>query len=184
MHPIIYDVAVSADGFISGINGDISRFPHHGAVVDDYTARLATYRLAIMGRATYEFGYGFGLVPGANPYPHMRTVVVSATIDLPAEAEVEILRNGTPEALRALQAGSGGPVYLCGGGVFAGWCLEHGLIDRLRLKRAPILLGGGARLFGPVVAPVDLRLERTKPYDNGTLYQEFVPTLAKAPPGG
>ena len=35
MHPIIYDVAVSLDGFIAGVSGDISKFAHEGPVVDD-----------------------------------------------------------------------------------------------------------------------------------------------------
>ena len=51
MQPIIHDVAVSIDGFISGPGGDISRFAQGGPVVEDYSARLATYAVAIMGRA-------------------------------------------------------------------------------------------------------------------------------------
>jgi hypothetical protein len=49
LHPIIYDVAVSVDGFISGESGDISKFAHEGPVVNDYANRLATYKTAIMG---------------------------------------------------------------------------------------------------------------------------------------
>jgi len=182
LHPIIYDVAVSADGFICGAGGDVSRFPHHGDVVADYMDRLAGYRCAIMGRATYEFGYAFGLSPGANPYPHMRTLVMSAGLDLPADAAVTTVRSPDPETLRALKPQVDGPIYLCGGGAFAGWCLRHGLIDRLRLKRAPILLGDGVRLFGGHRAPVDMRLITSKLYDCGVLYQDFDLALAKAPP--
>lgn len=35
MHPIIYDVAGSIDGFICGPGGDISQFAQEGAVVED-----------------------------------------------------------------------------------------------------------------------------------------------------
>lgn len=54
MQPLIYDVAVSIDGYIGGPDGDISQFAQDGAVVDDYTARLGleTCATAIMGRAT------------------------------------------------------------------------------------------------------------------------------------
>lgn len=40
MQPIIYDVAVSMDGFISGPGGDISQFAHEEPVVEDYANRL------------------------------------------------------------------------------------------------------------------------------------------------
>ncbi len=40
MHPIIYDVAVSIDGYISVPDGEVSGFAHEGAVVDDCHARL------------------------------------------------------------------------------------------------------------------------------------------------
>jgi hypothetical protein len=36
-----------------------------------FSARLENYAFAIMGRATYEFGYRFGMPPGQNPYPQM-----------------------------------------------------------------------------------------------------------------
>lgn len=56
MHPIIYRVAVSRDGIIAGPSGDVPRFTFEGPVVDDYQARMRTYRIGIMGRVTYEFG--------------------------------------------------------------------------------------------------------------------------------
>ncbi|MFV2054116.1 hypothetical protein [Aliiroseovarius sp. YM-037] len=49
MQSIIYDVAVSIDGYISGPDGDIEKFPHQGQVVEDYFARMETYACAIMG---------------------------------------------------------------------------------------------------------------------------------------
>ncbi|MEM9551067.1 MAG: dihydrofolate reductase family protein [Pseudomonadota bacterium] len=172
MHPVIYDVAVSIDGFISGADGDISQFAHQGPVVDDYLARLQTYHCAIMGRATYEFGYGFGLQPGQNPYPRMRTYVFSNTITLPDPADVTVVRGAFAEALPDLRRGSG-PVYLCGGGQFAGALLAQGRIDILRLKRAPILLGSGVPLFGACSLPVTLTCSEARSYDGGYLFQEF-----------
>ncbi len=173
MHPIIYDVAVSMDGYIAGPAGDISKFAHEGAVVDDYMTRLQGYACAIMGRATYEFGYGFGMEPGQNPYPHMETVVCSSTLVLPADAAVEVRRDTGAEAIEALREGAKGPIYLCGGGAFAASLLERGQVDVLRLKRAPVVLGGGTPLFaGPAKVP-ELRHVASKPYEGGYLFQEF-----------
>ena len=173
MQFIIYDVAVSIDGYIAGPDGDISAFAESGAVVDDYQARLKTYSCAIMGRATYEFGYQFGLTPGANPYPHMDCYVFSQTFEIPADSDVQIVRNRTKETIADLKAQQGGPVYLCGGSHFAGSLLAWGLIDILRLKRAPAILGGGVPLFGPRKPHVEMHCTETKLYDDGYLFQEF-----------
>lgn len=34
MQPIVYDVAVSVDGYISGHSGDVSQFDYEGPVVE------------------------------------------------------------------------------------------------------------------------------------------------------
>lgn len=177
MQPLIYDVAVSIDGFIAGpVVGaypDVSRFPHEGAIVDDYKARLSTYATALMGRATYEFGYGFGLPAGANPYPTMRSIVISQSIDLPDNADVEVIREDAIGPVRDLKAQAAGPLYLCGGGVLAGSLLAANLIDRLRLKRAPTVLGTGVPLFSGIDGAPALTLVDERRHDNGAVYQEY-----------
>ncbi|MCU4654431.1 dihydrofolate reductase family protein [Roseibacterium sp. SDUM158016] len=173
MHPIIYDVAVSADGFIAAPGGAVEAFPHDGAIVADYRARLADYTVALMGRSTYEFGYRYGLPPGANPYPHMRSVVVSSGLELPGDASVERWPSLDPGRLGRLRDEAGGPVYLCGGGVLAASLLAMGAIDRLRLKRAPILLGGGTPLFAGDGPRPALRMTGQVDHGGGLLYQEF-----------
>lgn len=177
MQPPIYDVSVSIDGFIAGpLVGeypDVSRFPHEGAIVDDYKARLFTYAIALMGRATYEFGYGFGLPAGANPYPTMRSIVISQSIDLPDNADIEVIREDAIGPVRDLKAQAAGPLYLCGGGVLAGSLLATGLIDRLRLKRAPTVLGTGVPLFSGIDDAPALTLVDERRYDNGAVYQKY-----------
>jgi len=126
-----------------------------------------------MGRRTYEFGYAHGLSPGANPYPAQRTFVFSSSIQLPETAEVEIVRTDALKTIDRLQATSAGPLYLCGGGDFAGWLLSEGRIATLRLKRAPVFYGSGVRLFGSHALPVPNRLTISKLYEDGVLYQEF-----------
>ena len=173
MQPIIYDVAVSIDGFIAGPEADISKFAHVDALVDDYAARLETYSCAIMGRQTYEFGYDFGLEPGRNPYPGMRTIVFSETLDVPDHGEIEIVRGGVASVVDEISRVQDAPVYLCGGGQLAGFLLTLGLVDIVRLKRAPILLGEGTPLFAGVAFDGDATCTDFKSYDGGYLFQEF-----------
>lgn len=175
---VVYDVAVSIDGFIAGPGADIARFAHEGQIVDDYLARLKRYAIAIMGRRTYEFGYAFGLKPGANPYPHMRSIVLSRSIELPASRDVEVVRQDAPGFVRALKhdittSTVDEIIYLCGGGALAGSLAKEGLIDRLCLKRAPIVLGGGTALFGEAGADLEVKALSTREYPDGALLQEF-----------
>ncbi len=173
MQPIIYDVAVSIDGYIAGPEGDISQFPESGDIVEAYLARLSGYAVAIMGRHTYEFGYRYGLKPGENPYSAMTTWVFSRSLVLPCASEVTVQRALNVELISTLKATADGPIYLCGGGEFAGSLLSMGLIDELRLKRAPVVLGGGVRLFGDGAEAPQLRHRSTKVYEGGYLFQEF-----------
>lgn len=172
MQPIIYDVAVSIDGYICGPDGDISAFPSTGPVVADYLARLETYAVALMGRATYEFGYGYGLAPGANPYPHMKTHVFSSTLTLPQDREVSVHSRLDAGWLNRLKASAGGPIYLCGGGRFAAQVLALGALDRLRLKRAPVLLGAGVPVFEGSAATA-LTCVGGCDYGQGLVFQEY-----------
>jgi dihydrofolate reductase len=173
MQPIVYDVAVSLDGYIAGRDGAVDAFAHEGPVVDDYQQRLASYSCAIMGRATYEFGYRYGLAPGDNPYPHLKSYVISHSIALPGECDVTVVRSEPAVLLRDLRQRASGPIYLCGGGALAGWMRSHDLIDVVRLKRAPVLLGEGTRLFGDDTGTTALSCVSTTVYGGGYLFQEF-----------
>ncbi|ABD54966.1 dihydrofolate reductase family protein [Jannaschia sp. CCS1] len=173
MHPIIYDVAVSLDGYISGPSGDISKFAHDGPVVDDYAARLGGYKTAIMGRKTYEFGYDYGLEPGQNPYPNMNTIVFSQTLECPERSDIQVVKSASKSDVLSLKKTADGPIYLCGGGAFAGWLLGEGLIDRLVLKRAPCVLGGGVSLFGGGSAAAPFSKVTAKTYENGYVLEEY-----------
>ncbi|OWU84129.1 hypothetical protein ATO6_13780 [Oceanicola sp. 22II-s10i] len=170
MRDIIYDVAVSADGYICAPGGDTSAFPFEGDHVDAYLARMQGYATAIMGRASYEAGYAFGMTPGANPYPWMDTHVVSETLDLPASGEV---RRIALTDVAALKESDGAPIYLCGGGRLAGALLKAGLIDRVILKCAPILLGGGVPVFGGIPLPVSARAEAATDHASGVRTLSF-----------
>lgn len=174
MHPIIYDVAVSLDGFICGPQADISKFDYEGPVVDDYKQRLAEYSTVIMGRLTYEFAFQFGLKMGENPYPSMRAFVFSQSLKTPENSQIEVMSTVNEFVLRQIQRSSVGPVYLCGGGEFAGSLLNAGFIDRVILKRAPVIYGEGIYLFGSCANPTGLSRVNTKVYDHGYLLEEFV----------
>jgi len=173
MRSIVFDVAVSLDGYIAGPGDDVSMFPAEGDHVTDYLQRLASYETVLMGRRTYEFGYAYGLQPGKRAYPHMDHHLFSRTIDLPADAAVPAVRDDGASAVGRLKPSDGGDIYLCGGGMFAGFLADLGLIDRLVLKLAPVVIGDGVRLFDAISDRLDFHLRSSKKYDSGVVLLEY-----------
>lgn len=175
MRKCIYHVAVSLDGFIAHTDGSIQGFSHDEKVTADYFAAMANYHTAIMGRHTYEFGYQYGLSPGANPYPHMQTYVFTQqTPPDSVDSSVHWLNKDTIESVEKLKADEGGPIYLCGGGRFAGSLYRAGLIDEVILKLNPITLCTGIPLFGSADAELQTwQLKDTKSYDCGVVLLHY-----------
>lgn len=175
MRKIIYYVACSIDGFISGPNDDVSGFIYSGKGVEKYLNDLKSYDTVIMGRSTYEFGYKFGAIPGepSPTYPHMKHYVFSNNLKLKnLNPQVEVKKLDLNE-IDKLKKESGSDIYLCGGGQFAGWLLNNQKIDILKLKVNPLLLGGGVRLFEQSQASHKLDLVETLNYENGLQIMTF-----------
>lgn len=167
MPKIVYYVASSLDGFISGPNGDNSRFAAGGDGVEKYLEDLKGFRTVIMGRKTYEYGYEFGLEPGQPAYPHMEHHIFSNTLEFNTQHEKVQVEPRRIERVEEIRDGSPTDVYLCGGGEFAGWLLDHGLIDILKLKLNPIILGAGIRIFGNSSTQADFKLMDSQRFNNG-----------------
>ena len=148
MRKIIYYVAMSLDGFISGVNGDISGFVGDGNGVAKYLADLADYDTVIMGKNTYEFGYRFGLKPGKPAYPHMNHYIFSNSLTFDKPDPKVLVRPIRVEEIDKIKKQNGTDIYLCGGGELAGWLLDNKQIDILKIKLNPLLLGKGVRIFG------------------------------------
>lgn len=167
MRKIVYYVASSIDGFISGLNDDISDFVGAGNGVDKYLADLANFDTVIMGRNTYEFGYKYGLQPGQPAYPHMKHIIFSNNLKFENQNQQVQVRKLDINEIDKLQKEQGTDIYLCGGGQFAGWLLDNQKIDVLKLKLNPLLLGKGIKLFGKSIAKHKLQLIDTSKYENG-----------------
>ena len=174
MKKIVYYVASSIDGFISGKDGDISGFVASGNGVQHYLDDLKRFETVIMGKHTYEFGYQYGLKPGLPAYPHMDHYIFSKTISLDeADPKVNVVRTYDLAEIERIQKQSKTDVYLCGGGVFAAWLLKNEKIDVLKLKINPLILGQGVRLFGGSQKNFALDLEKSEQYDEGMLINTY-----------
>ncbi|WGK64975.1 dihydrofolate reductase family protein [Croceiramulus getboli] len=164
---IIYYVASSLDGYIAGVQDDISKFPAAGKGVDHYLADLKHFETVLMGRRTYEFGYQFGLLPGQPAYPHMKHYIFSETLQIDHLADNVHIEKLSAERIQEIRNEADTDIYLCGGGQLAGWLLDHGLIDLLKLKLNPIILGDGIPLFGNSTSSFSAQLMEKQSFKDG-----------------
>lgn len=163
----MYYVAISLDGYISGVDGNIEGFMHEGNGIDRYLSDLNTYDTVIMGRNTYEFGYRFGLKPGQAPYPNMQHYIFSKDLKFDDKMDNVHVRYLDINEIQKLRKEEGTDIYLCGGGQFAGWLLEQEQIQYLKVKLNPMILGQGIRLFEGSTKFVRTELLETNNYDYG-----------------
>lgn len=173
MRRIIYYVASSLDGYIMGADENMSSFVGEGSGITQYFQDLQVFDTVIMGRKTYEFGYRFGLVEGQKAYPHMQHYIFSNTLILNNLAEGVHVCQVDLQTVLALKQQQGTDIYLCGGGIFAGWLLDNKQIDLLKLKLNPVVLGKGVRLFGASECEYKTTLLESKVYENGLQIMEF-----------
>jgi dihydrofolate reductase len=98
----------------------------------------------IGGRFTYEAAEAWG---GRNPFGVPFFVLTHRPEEAPADAEFTFV-NGLDEAIaRAREAAGGKDVMIMGGADVIRQALRAGAVEELSITIAPVVLGGGKRLF-------------------------------------
>ena len=127
----------------------------------------------LLGRRTYDIFAGFWpFLPAeagdgeiAILFNRIRKYVLTRS-DAPLEwAGSERLAD--IDALAALKREDGPDLVIQGSATLYPQLLQHGLLDRLILMTAPVVLGPGKRLFGEGTAPVGLKLVEHRLTQNG-----------------
>ena len=172
MQRLVYYVATSIDGNIARPDGSFDFFVNEGEHVTEYLAALKTFDSVIMGRRTYEVGTKLGVT---DPYPWLRTYVVSRSIGTSPDPNVTVVSDGVVELVRSLKAQGerGRGIYLCGGGELAAHLLEHELIDEIVLKLSPTIAGDGIPVIGKMERPTPLELVDCKVHESGVVVLRY-----------
>jgi dihydrofolate reductase len=98
----------------------------------------------IGGRNTYEAAEAWG---GHNPFGVPFFILTHRLGDAPADAGFTFV-NGVDEAIaRASEAAGGKDVFIMGGADVIRQALRAGHVEELSISIAPVVLGGGKRLF-------------------------------------
>ncbi|MBO9627579.1 MAG: dihydrofolate reductase [Microbacterium sp.] len=187
MRELVYYVAVSLDGYIAGPDGQfdalLSEGDHMAAINERFGDTVPTdiadalgvsrdggmFDTVLMGWNTYAVGLPFGVT---SPYRHLRQIVFSRSHEAAGE-NLEVTASDPVETVRALKEQDGGAIWLCGGGELAAAIADE--IDRLVLKRNPLLFGTGIPLFGRrPYAPRRFSEVGTTAFGSGVVLSEYV----------
>jgi dihydrofolate reductase len=163
-------VGTSLDGFIARENGDIEWLTSLGLDMGEtgYDEFFASVDALVVGRTTYE------LVQGFDPWPYAgkRVLVMSRTLSDVHTANTSV-HSSLDEAIATLNAEGAERIYADGGQVIQAF-LRAGLVTEITISRAPVIIGTGIPLFGPVGADVPLKLKRQRELGAGfvqTVYE-------------
>ncbi len=175
-------IGASLDGFIARPHGDIDWLtdPTPGP---DHTPPTSSRRALdwdtfypgvdhlVMGRGTYEKVLTFG----EWPYTGKKVIVLSTTLtagDQSNPVHSIVIAPTLDDVLYALESGAARQVYVDGGQVIQTF-LREDLIDEITIGWAPVLIGQGLPLFGPLHQDIQLALTSTHASESGMVHATY-----------
>jgi dihydrofolate reductase len=187
MRDLTYYIGVTLDGFIAGPDDEIDFYPvtpafaemlgtelsdiqptHVRSAREGTDAPLTRFDTVVMGRRTYEPALQVGIT---DPYAHLRTVVFSRSLEDPGEPNVEVVSTDPVARVRELKGEDGLGIYLAGGSSVAGILVDE--IDRLIVKKYPVIAGAGIPMVRHQFSPTQFSLDAVRSFDNGCVVLEY-----------
>ena len=183
MGKIIVEQLVTADGYAADENGNLDFFDavrDFGEADADQIAFLKGVDAIVIGANTYRLFVDFwptadvAKEPVAEPINRLPKFVVSNTLDAApwGDTSLEILRGDGVESLNKLRDRFDGDLIVWGSLTLTDSLLRAGVVDLLRLRTVPILLGAG-RPVAPRDTPRRLTLQEAKAYAGGLLIAQY-----------
>jgi dihydrofolate reductase len=190
------NISVSVDGYVTGPG--VEQKPGlgeggealHAWIFDDEQGRrvlnddFAATGAVITSRRVYEETGGWGddgdMISGWRAGAGLYQMPIFVVTHRPHEPVVKrmatftFVTDGVAAAVaRAAEAAGDKLVHIMGGASLIRQAVDAGLVDRLRLHLAPVLLGSGTRLFrgGGVPARLQLIAQEDTPYATHLTYQ-------------
>jgi dihydrofolate reductase len=166
---ITLHVVSSLDGFIARKDNTVSWLEggsvyEAGVSISEEQAAtfVKTIDCYVLGSRTYEHALELGW-----PYGDTPTIVVTSRNLPSAKQSVEFYSGDLKTLVNEKLAPRFRNIWLAGGAMLSQRFLELGLVDEIRLTIAPVLLGGGLRLFGDLTREQRWNLKSVVAYKNG-----------------
>lgn len=162
---VILYIAMSLDGYIAKLDGDIQFLSMVEQAGEDYgyAAFNSTVDIVIWGRKTYDKVLTFGI---DMPHADKKVFVITRTPRLPI-GNITFYSGELKDLLENLKADEGRHIYIDGGSELVNSLLKEGLIDELYISIIPVLLGEGIALFKQGCPEMKLKLLESKSFEKG-----------------
>jgi dihydrofolate reductase len=186
MGKIVVSENVTLDGVIQDPAGDegfrhggwvglISNSPPLGKLALDEALGQQAF---LLGRRTYEWlaarwpSRSGELADRLNSLPKY---VVSSTLEHPAWNNSTVLTGDVLTEVSKLKQELNGDIIVPGSFQLVRTLMEHDLVDELRLKIFPVVLGTGQRLFGQTSDKKPMRLAGAQTVEGGIAFLTYQP---------
>lgn len=168
MRKVTYGAAVSLDGFLAGPDEAMDWLRFSGEAVRISTQSWEGIDTMLLGRKTYRFAERSG---GVAAFNDLKTYVFSRTLE--AVEGAELVRGDAIPFVTNLKSAEGRGILVMGGGELATALIGGGLVDEITMNIHPLLLGGGARMIGPIAERVELELVEGRAIAQDCLFARY-----------
>lgn len=169
MRKVTFGCANSLDNYIARPNHEVDWLIMSKEVSEIMADYWKTIDAVVMGRKTYDAALKYTKGKG-NPYPDMKTYVVSRKGRAGADDSVEFINGDGVQFVDNLKRETGKDICVMGGGDFARSLFEADLIDEVGVNIQPILLGSGIPLFHEMKKEIKLELLKCQQLKTGCVY--------------
>ena len=170
---IVLDLAVSLDGFIEGINGEID-----WCIMDEdmnFIEFLDSVDTIFYGRKSYDLWGKYALDNDASDMDremwqkvHSKKKVVFSK-SLTNIDNAKVINSNIVEEVNKIKNEPGKDIWLYGGASLITTFINLGLVDEYRLSIHPVVLGGGKPLFVNIKERQELKLVNTRTFSSGVV---------------
>jgi dihydrofolate reductase len=132
----------------------------------------------LLGRRSYEWFAGRWPSRSGELADRLNTLpkyVVSSTLEDPDWNNSTVLKGDVLKEVSKLKQGLKGEIVVPASFQLVQTLMEHDLVDELRLKVFPVVLGAGERLFGETSDEKAMRLVDTQTVEGDVVFLTYVP---------
>jgi dihydrofolate reductase len=185
---LIYSMNVSVDGFITDRDGAFGWTVPSDAQFRFHIAQVRELGGYLCGRRLYETMLVWETDPSmrdtepgaefADIWCAIPKVVFSRTLDS-VQGNARLARASVAEEIAAALSATDQDVSIGGAGL-AAQAIELGLVDELRILRAPVLVGAGTPFLPPIAGELQLDLVETRTFASRVIYERYRRTRDKS----